>query len=1233
MLEREQERLLEAEQQLADATERGLSGPDLGRFETELEAASLAVADTSQAIAEYYSQSMTSFWHGEGAERLGLSGRVERDDLAAIVEGVDPSTGEQMGRKFGDTSVRGFDTTFAVPKEISLTWADADVATRLEIETAVVEATTAVLDDVLGARATTRMRTAGPGQWLAEDRSPVQVKAEGPAIAVIPEFTSRAGEPHMHIHTVVSSKVFEPITERFLALDARPLLMEQQAMSGAFAVALEAELHTRLGVSFGSRVTRFSRSVNGISRDLVNEFSTRHQQTKDGQAERTERFTEAMGHQPTPQQAYRLQVQAQRETRPPKQGEQLRFVEWQQQIAEFTGLPPGELARTVTNRNHSPVVGNDWSVEQRLTAAVREVTDTKSAFTRGDLAAEIARVQPVAAGVTTAAEVIEIINKETDQALQMFGREVTVAGTDEPVRKYTTDHVLTQEIEIFAHLETATNIPVAANNNAVTHAPEWLDSLQLAAAARAASTSDFEIIEGLAGAGKTSMLTTAVNTLTAEDRAAFGLAPSATAADVLATETGLAADNIAKFLWEHTERNGGPSPEFDLPAGATLFVDEAGMVGTPHWAHLTSLAADNGWRIVAVGDPYQFSAVGRGGVFAHALATLPEHRISRLEQVHRFTNDWEGKASAGIRAGDHQALDPYFENGRIHAVDPTREGPYGDVITRAVWQRESLAKNGIEVAVFATTNDTVDQLNQQIQNQRVTNGELTQPVSGTRFYIGDHVETRSNNRDLITDRGKYVKNRDRWTITSHTPNSVTLEGTTGTVTVPNDYIRSHTNLAYAQTAHASQGRTIDGVAITVIDPDGPPVDRAGLYVPLTRGKQSNQIFVAAETPQDARQQLEEVLDRRWIDAPAISHLTPEKPLKTQVDKAQDLLDSYQQQTLFPTPGVDEPPPVAAPEQDIPDVDPEIEDSIEASRSAAEARQPDNIAAVEPDAGPDVGWDQYAAETYNLQPIDKAPDPAPVVAGPQPILPKGQPQPTAPTEPQPVLESGELIGHLQTVNELEWNVTNAPALQERARTQHAHTRTEYKAVAKAHNELLDTRNTHFENRPLLRGHKAWETTLDSYDRQLDQSNTRLAELKTRLTELKTVHTQWGQYRSMIPQLELTSAQNAISTDRQNVGTSLVNDPAMIKRLGPPPSVPDALTAWQDAAGAISHRQTFANYHPHHPDPNRDDYMIGRDLDNKKTEAIKALGQHVGVEHVPELQQPTRGRQRRGPSIGF
>ena len=45
-------------------------------------------------------------WFGSGAERLGLEGNVDRDDLASVLSGVAPS-GERMGRAFSYHTASG----------------------------------------------------------------------------------------------------------------------------------------------------------------------------------------------------------------------------------------------------------------------------------------------------------------------------------------------------------------------------------------------------------------------------------------------------------------------------------------------------------------------------------------------------------------------------------------------------------------------------------------------------------------------------------------------------------------------------------------------------------------------------------------------------------------------------------------------------------------------------------------------------------------------------------------------------------------------------------------------------------------------------------------------------------------------------------------------------------------------------------------------------------------------
>ncbi len=118
----------------------------------------------------------------------------------------------------------------------------------------------------------------------------------------------------------------------------------------------------------------------------------------------------------------------------------------------------------------------------------------------------------------------------------------------------------------------------------------------------------------------------------AQGRPALGLAPSGKAADVLAAETGWPATTLAKLLHEH-RRPDGPGPAWRLAAGTTVVLDEAAMASTDDLDALVALVERHRWRLVAVDDPDQLPAVGRGGLSALWCERLATHR---LEEVRRF---------------------------------------------------------------------------------------------------------------------------------------------------------------------------------------------------------------------------------------------------------------------------------------------------------------------------------------------------------------------------------------------------------------------------------------------------------------------------------------------------------------------------------------------------------------------------------------------------------------------
>jgi hypothetical protein len=180
------------------------------------------------------------------------------------------------------------------------------------------------------------------------------------------------------------------------------------------------------------------------------------------------------------------------------------------------------------------------------------------------------------------------------------------------------------------------------------------------------------------------------------------------------------------------------------------------------------------------------------------------------------------------------------------------------------------------VAVVASTNAHVDQLNAAVQSLRLTVGDLDPAIAvgiagGEHAHVGDVVATRRNDRHLTTTAGQPVRNRELWTVTAtHGDGSLTVTHHQGhgPVTLPAEYVHQHVRLGYAATEHGYQSDTVTvGVNLA-----SPVTTRRGLYVAVTRGRDENWIHVVTDSPDitEARDVLDTILAVDRADIPALT---------------------------------------------------------------------------------------------------------------------------------------------------------------------------------------------------------------------------------------------------------------------------------------------------------------------------------------------------------------------------
>jgi hypothetical protein len=398
------------------------------------------------------------------------------------------------------------------------------------------------------------------------------------------------------------------------------------------------------------------------------------------------------------------------------------------------------------------------------------------------------------------------------------------------------------------------------------------------------------VVEGAAGAGKTTSLASAKAALGEQGRRMLVATPTLKAAQVAAREVGTAG-SVARLIHQHGYRwdqdgrwsrlhPSEPVPEAVLGDGDLLLIDEAGMLDQDTASALLTVADEMGARVALVGDRHQLPAVGRGGVLDLATPWVAPEAHVDLDEVHRFADPEYAAISLALRSGpptytvpedptDARNGEPHGERAgevwealrrrgqiRIYASDAERTQALAQVAADTVRAPDGML-------MMADTREQTTALNGAIRDRLLAAGHLddTDTVitrTGERLGVGDRVATRRNDRDLG------VTNRDTWTITAiGADGGFTLRGrrTTALRSVPAGYAREHVELAYATTVYGAQGETTSTAHLML----GQHTSAASAYVAMTRGRDNNVAHMVAEDADDARRQWEEVFGRDRAD--------------------------------------------------------------------------------------------------------------------------------------------------------------------------------------------------------------------------------------------------------------------------------------------------------------------------------------------------------------------------------
>jgi len=855
-------------------------------------------------LVRYYSETGTPPGVFLGAGLVGLdNGRgvaagqtVTSENLQRMLQDcADPITGDVLGRAPSTKAVGGFDLTFSPSKSVSVAWALADRETREVIyrchQTAIAEVLSYAESEVFHSRS-------GKQGCVEED-------IVGVVAARFTHFDSRDGDPQLHDHVVVLNRVQAKDDGAWRTLDSRGLFASTVTLSEMHQGVLSDLLTAELGWDWEPHARRSSPApkweVAGVSQRLMDEFSARTTAILDAKDRLIDQFEEDHHRAPTDVEVLKLRQTATLSTRRAKKGVGLGDLtnEWTARAAPYLDKEPTAWFHELSGRDVPAFTSAQFEDEILLdiaTTALEIVSSKRPTFSRANVQAEVFR-QMQAVRFTTPTERILTAARTTDLAISQALLIITpdlhhtprfLLRSDGTSKFRTTGHWIyttTTLLDAEARLLDAgqrTDAAVVSHATVanITEQPLPGKTLTLstdqalAVEQITASGRVLDLLVGPAGTGKS----TAMAGLRAAWEAEYGtgsvtgLAPSAAAAEVLGEDMGIDTDNLAKWLYEHRqhgqrtrelaklrdkvrliERTGrAPSPRllasiasregalsrWTLRAGQLIVIDEASLASTFALDELTSAALDAQAKVVLVGDGAQLSSVDAGGMF-RTLVRDRGDKAPTLADVRRFSAAWEKEASLGIRDGKSSALGEYATHGRT--TGGTRDEML-DALYRA-WEVDT--DRGLDSLMLAGDIATVNELNSRARGDRVASGVVIEEgvdVAGTMTAgVNDLVVTRENNRRLTTDTG-WVKNGDVWTVSATHPDgsmTVTRVGGRGSVVLPATYVAENVELAYATTAHRAQGRTVDTAHAFA----SPTTTREVLYVALTRGSESNHLYV------------------------------------------------------------------------------------------------------------------------------------------------------------------------------------------------------------------------------------------------------------------------------------------------------------------------------------------------------------------------------------------------------
>ena len=457
------------------------------------------------------------FWLGEGAEKLGFSGNVGRQDFLNLFGGF--LNGKSLVQSAGKPDHRpGWDLTFSAPKSVSVAWSQADRETALEIRashlTAVEKAIQYLEENAL---------------WTRRGRGGEKLQRCGLIVAAFEHGTSRAQDPQLHTHAcLLNIGVRQDGTTG--TLETRSLYDHKMAAGAIYRAELAHQLKQRLGLAIEREKGWFE--LAGVSKTLCDDFSKRRKAIEQ----------ELAGKGLTGAKASEIAALETREVKGHIARDKL-LEQWQA-TGEKHGFGPKEFRQLLGGPRQVP--GAERALITEAARAPQKLTERRAFFAEKDLVRLIAeQAQALATGAAAVLKQCRDLLTSSPEIVPLGLR------SKEPI--YTTREMLQMERDLMNQVGAAAARPWGRVSDQVVEGVFSTRTTITGEQARAVrhitqETNGIATVTGMAGTGKTYMLDAARFTMELDGYRVRGAALSGKAAQGLQEGAGIQSSTIASLI-------------------------------------------------------------------------------------------------------------------------------------------------------------------------------------------------------------------------------------------------------------------------------------------------------------------------------------------------------------------------------------------------------------------------------------------------------------------------------------------------------------------------------------------------------------------------------------------------------------------------------------------------------------------------------------------------------------